>query len=311
MSRKSMTYIGMAVVAAASAMLTSCFTGIESTPKITASDVRRENIKETPEQRFTSDISGEPPGEWKPGKLFYVTDNRLTTLMGPGADRSGSLRGSRISFAGFSPEISITGDSVTDINFSDGKGNTLRYRADVSPEALRGKNSFEIPFTIEESVIDEVGRRMKGNTYYVMTSMWYDAADQSMTGLKYVPVTVEKVMEGNTVYPVKLILRTEDGHLFRLFMSVGSNLKAPRGFASLFSMTDPKLRYPSITDANWQNIIHGRLAEGMTRDECRLSLGSPARISRRNDRSYMYEMWHYENGVYLVFQDGLLTNFRR
>lgn len=301
----------MAVVITTSAMLTSCFTGIESTPKITASDVRKENIKETSEQKFTADISGEPLGDWKRGKRFYVTDNRLASLMGPGADQNGNLRGTMITFNSYMPEISITGDTITALNFTDSKGNILRYRSDSSPEALIARRSVEIPFTIEESIIDEVRRRMKGNTYYVMTSMWYDAADQSMTGLKFVPVTVEEVMEGNTVYPVKLILKLADGHLFRLFMSVGSNLKAPRGFATLFSFTDPRLRYPSVTEENWNNIIHGRVAEGMTRDECRLSLGAPARITRRNDRSYLYEMWHYENGVYLVFQDGLLSNFRR
>ncbi len=311
MSRNSLTYIGMAVVIATSAMLTSCFTGIESTPKITAHDVRKENIKETSEQKFTADITGQPLGEWKRGKRFYVTDNRLASLMGPGADQAGSLRGTTLTFSGYSPEISITGDTVTALSFTDSRGNLLRYRCDASPEALMARKSVEIPFTIEETTVDEVRRRMKGNTYYVMTSMWYDAADQSMTGLKFVPVTVEEVMEGNTVYPVKLILKLEDGRLFRLFMSVGANLKAPRGFATLFSFTDPRLRYPNITDENWTNIIHGRVAEGMTRDECKLALGAPARISRRNDRSYFYEMWHYENGVYLVFQDGLLSNFRR
>lgn len=301
----------MAVVLLTSAMLTSCFTGIESTPKITASDVRRENIKETPEQQFTADISGEPLREWKSGKRFYVTDNRLASLLGPGADQSGNLRGNMITYQSYRPEISITGDTVTAISFSDSRGNLLRYRSDASPTDLLARNSVEIPFTIEESVADEVRRRMKGNTYYVLTAMWYDGADQSMTGLKYVPVKVEEVTWGNTVYPIKLILSTADGYLFRLFMSVGANMRAPRGFASIFSFTDPKLRYPTITDANWSNIIHGRVAEGMTRDECRLALGAPARISRRNDRSYLYEMWHYENGVYLVFQDGLLNNFRR
>lgn len=85
---------------------------------------------------------------------------------------------------------------------------------------------------------------------------------------------------------------------------------APRGFATLFSFTDPREKYPQISDETWANIIRGRVALGMTRAECRLALGTPDDVIHRNDHNYLYERWNYDNGVYLVFRDDILENYR-
>ncbi len=49
----------------------------------------------------------------------------------------------------------------------------------------------------------------------------------------------------------------------------------------------------------------------MTLDECRLALGAPAKVRRRTDHSTLYEVWSYENGIYLMFHDGVLKEYRR
>lgn len=49
----------------------------------------------------------------------------------------------------------------------------------------------------------------------------------------------------------------------------------------------------------------------MTRDEARLALGAPANIDRRPGYSFMREIWTYENGIFLIFEDGLLKSFRQ
>lgn len=94
-------------------------------------------------------------------------------------------------------------------------------------------------------------------------------------------------------------------------MSVGSDLRATRKFGSLLSLSNPRDRYPEITDANWNNIVNGRVSEDMTREECRLALGAPATVDRRPGYSIMREIWTYENGRYLIFEDGLLRSFRQ
>lgn len=309
MTRRLTDIMRVAASISVAAMLSSCFTGIESTPKITASDVRKEGIKETAESRFLTDISGQPVGEWQPGKRFFVTDDRIAGIFGASANGIDHLAGQTITFSGLQPVVTITGEDATDMAFSTPDGHTLVYRTSA-PVTSPGR-SLLIPFTVEESVVDEVRHRLKGNSYYVMTSMWYDLSGESLTGRKFVATKVEEVLPGNNVYPVRLMMSDAGGRRFMLFMSVGSSAKAPRGFNALFSFTDPRKRYPHITDETWAHIINGRVTTGMTRDECRLSLGSPAKVNHGNDRSYVYETWNYENGIYLVFQDGVLERYRR
>ncbi|MDE6394843.1 MAG: hypothetical protein K2K77_05820, partial [Duncaniella sp.] len=66
-----------------------------------------------------------------------------------------------------------------------------------------------------------------------------------------------------------------------------------------------------IPPEHWQLIIAGRITEGMTLEACRLALGSPKEIERGATNSVIREAWLYENGVYLLFEDGLLKRFRR
>ena len=94
-------------------------------------------------------------------------------------------------------------------------------------------------------------------------------------------------------------------------MSVSDKSKSGRNFSMLFSLSDPRLRYPEITDEVWANIQNGRVAKFMTRDECRIALGSPKSIQRRNIITVLQEMWTYENGVYLLFDDGILQSYRQ
>ena len=63
-------------------VLTGCFTGIEGTPKITSSDVKKEKILTTPEQEFMSDLKYEAPAEWRTGKRFYICDPKIRLVLG-------------------------------------------------------------------------------------------------------------------------------------------------------------------------------------------------------------------------------------
>ncbi len=57
--------------------MSGCFTGIESTPKITASDVKREKVAVTEEDRYLDNVRHAPLDKWHEGKLFYVTDDKI------------------------------------------------------------------------------------------------------------------------------------------------------------------------------------------------------------------------------------------
>lgn len=297
-------------VALSAIALESCFTGIESTPKVTANDVKRQNIVQRPEDTFLASISPEQFGEWKKGKQFYVSDNKFQLVLQPTPNKLNDYTGEFITYSGWNEMIDVTGNKVAEIEFADRAGNKLVYRSGLSADALSKEPGVHIPFLVEMSVVNSVRDKLQGNTYYVMTSSWYDTELKSRQGRKFVPVTVKSVKPGNAYYSTVLELTDENGAPFCLLLSAGNDLKSLRSFGSIFSFTDPHKSYPNISDDHWKKIIAGRVAPGMTRDECRLSLGAPANVDRSAGYSSLREIWSYENGAYLIFIDGLLDSFR-
>ncbi len=296
-------------------LVTSCFTGIESTPKVTADDVKQEKVEVTAEELFLSDIAPEPFTKWTPGKKFIVTDDKISLIFGASASQFPPRVGSIIYYQGYHEVTDLTGATATDLIFSTADNNIeYVYRISTSPSELSSRDKINIPFTIQQNIVDSTAQQLKGRNLYVRTSVWYNSDDQLTYGRRFVPVTIIDVIPGNSVYPVKLIFTDTTGdtsHQYRLFLSVGSTDDSARDFASLFSFDNPRLQYPDISDSNWQNIINGRVALDMTRDECRLALGSPNDVVRRPGYDKVQEVWNYDNGVYLMFEDGLLRNFRK
>lgn len=291
--------------------LSACFTGVESTPKIGASDIRKQNVTDTPEQHYLDDVKIDRLGEWKSGKKLLVTDDKLAMLLGPEAEKSASLKDTELTFTGVEDVVSISGEKVAQLKFLTAYGLPVAFRMDAPISKVADRKSVDIPLTIDMDLVADVKMKLVGNIYYVMTREWYDTSNQPIQGRRFVPVKVKDVVPGSSFYPVLLVLEDENGKPFHLYMSVGNDVKAPRGFASLFSLSDQRLRYPSITDEVWKHIINGTVAQDMTRDECRLALGAPDNIDRRAGYSVLREVWSYEDGKYLIFEDGLLRSFRQ
>lgn len=291
--------------------LTGCFTGVESTPRITAADVKRVQPVAMPEDNYLADLGGESFASWKEGKRFYVTDNKIGLIFGPTTPAGETLSGNWIEYAGSRPATGVTGATETDLQFRSQGGALMVYRVSHSPDTLMARRSVEIPFTVEESLVDSVRDRLVGKRFYTVTRYWRDDDDNPVLGRKFVAVIVDSVTPGNSVYPLKISFHDDEGRSARLFMSPGPAGSTPRTFASLFALTDPHLRYPSISPENWALIIDGKVALDMTRDECRLSLGVPKDVDRRAGYNSLQEVWSYENGIYLLFEDGLLRRFRK
>lgn len=294
------------------AFLSSCFTGVEYTPRVGDREVKRENITVTPEDTFLAHVTDESLGEWKPGKRFRVTNDKIRLIFGATASPYDSLGGKTLIFTGAKEAPSITGTSVTDISFiaEPGDGRTFVYRISRPIAKVMEQGPLSVPFTIQESLVDDARRLMDGQHYYVLTRTWRDDTDNSLNGRQFVPVTVDSVTPGNDIYPIKVSFTDERGTSARLFLHPGPRSYTPRSFPALFSFTNPRLKYPSITDEMWYKIINGRVALDMTREECRLALGSPREVDRGADNSYIREVWLYENGIYLVFEDGILKLYR-
>lgn len=296
-------------------LFASCFTGIESTPKITAKHLDKEGVAavSAPEDSFIRDICADSLGAWMPGKLFYVTDNRISIALEPSRN-SMPVQGETIEFVEFYEVPSMTGRPDTELLFRKSDSTTCVYRINASVEELRKRTAgIEIPFTIEMSIVDRARKAMFGKTFFIRTPVWHTAEGiDAVKGKKYVPVCVTSVEPGNQVYPLRVCftpVNENDGESACVYMSVSDNSKSGRNFSMLFSVEDPRKRYPEITDDVWANIQNSRVAKFMTRDECRIALGAPKSIQRRNVITVLQEMWTYENGVYLLFDDGILQSY--
>lgn len=305
--------ISAAATLAVAAVATACFTGIESTPKITAGEVKRTTPAPTAENAFLNDVTNQNIDSWQPGKRFFVTDNKIAVALSVNPPGERLVAGDTLRFSSISDYEGILGTPIAELTFTTSRGLTATFRADRSTNELRKLQGIKIPFTVEESVVEEIGRRTIGHDYWITTSDWLDTAMQPRRGRKFVKVRVVDVKPGNETYPALLKL-VDNGHqpadTFAMLITVGTGIASSQPFGSVFSFTDPHLRYPAVSDVMWKDICHGRVREGMTREEVRLSMGRPLNINRRPGYSSLHEIWTYEYGRTLIFEDGLLISSR-
>lgn len=299
--------------AAAAILCGACFTGIESTPRITGADVRQAGALGSPEQALTAVVVPEAPSAWAPGKRWLVADSRISMIFTAASTGTGLAAGDNIVLADSRRIPTFSGKDGMELRFTGPDGQTLYYRPDIAADDWADSPSLAVPFTVELSAVSIADSLMRGHTYYITTPLWYDADGRAVEGLRHVPVTVDSVIPGTERYPLRVAFTPPHslGDKQRyILMTYGTASSATRNFDRLFSFNDPRKSYPRITDKIWDNIIHSRVEEGMTRDECRLALGAPASIDRGATRGFQMERWSYDNGVYLLFEDGILIRFR-
>ncbi len=300
-----------------------CFTGVESTPRINADDVRRQNAAGTSaEALFLSGIKPLPPSQWKPGRRLLVANDRISLALTPASQRRDRLAGHTIFFEGFAPARSLTGDDASEAIFRADDGSRLYYRiAGVDPARLDTMPALEVPFTIDLGTVARLDSAMRGMKVFVRTPAWYHPDSRvSVQGLRHVEVHIDSVAPGDENFPAAVFftltdpeqrkLSCPDGKNRMLFMSIGDSKAATRNFDVLFAFTNPRKQYPDIKDDVWQYIIRARVKEGMTRDECRLALGAPTSLERIPTTAGVAERWRYSDGIFLIFEDGVLTVFR-
>lgn len=298
-----------------------CFTGVESTPRITDSEVKKEKASGvTPEQQFLSHIKPLPPCEWTNGKAFKVTDSRISRIFSLSPEAIAGLPGNNIYFRNMSPTRSMTGDDATEIVFSDANGIEYTYNiSGLTSEKLDTLKSLEIPFTVDLDIVRQISESLVGKCFFVKTSAWYNPIDMSkVNGLRHIEIKVDSVLPGDSYFPATVCFSVTDPDLaarvgnnkYAVYMSVGDSRAATRNFETLFSFSNPRKEHPEITNDIWNLIISSKVKYGMTREECRLALGTAPDVLRTPSYGGMREVWSYSDGVFLIFEDGLLTRFR-
>lgn len=318
---KAVARLSLAVISAACLLLESCFTGVESTPRIDASAVKRERAATvTPEQLFLSDILPQPPSQWKAGKIFRVTDDRISRIFTSASSAPDSLTGTNLIFQDIVPATSLTGDDAAEVRFTTEDGRRYFYRINgMSTAKIDTMTTLEIPFTIDMDIVRSIDGKLRGKDFYIRTSAWYDSDGiRKENGLRHIRVLVDSVVPGDAYFPALVCFTVADEDMRQragedehaVFMSVGTSRTATRNFDVLFSFDSPRKQHPEINDETWNLIISSKVRQGMSRDECRLALGAPPEVLRTPSYGGMREMWSYSDGVFLIFEDGFLTRFR-
>lgn len=301
----------LAVAAAViSVTLSGCFTGIESTPRITGDDVLRSGAGTVPEQEFIASVGPERPAHWRLGKQWLVDDSKIAIIFTPAS--SDTLAGDTLTLVSIGHVPTVMGDTAVELRLAARGDRVYSYQPGVTVADFASLVSLEIPFTVELSEVAAADSLLRGNTYYITTPLWRDASGRAVDGLRHVPVTVTGVFPGTPVRPLRVeFTHADESQTHSVFITCGTGPTANRNFDRVFSFTDPRAGYPLITDATWDRIIHSTVAVGMTRDECRLALGTPASLQRGATYAAHVEHWSYDDGTYLIFEDGILTRFRK
>ena len=296
-------------------VLASCSTGIESTKTIRMSKEDMKLMTKSDEQVLASEIKGTPLSQWETGKPFLAMSDRTLLIFEPsglsfGQD-SESIEGKTLRYQGVESRTTpdLTEECV--ILFSDGD-RTYRYpTGKTTSEAMADIDSSKLPLVSDLALIEQWKDRISGMTLWTKSNLWYDSEGERRSGLRFAEVKVEDVLPASGEFPMKVKIVRPDGDTALMHMNYTADMADSRNFSALFFLKDPKIRYPQISDSNWSLIQSGKIGLGMTKEECRLSLGNPDDINAGHNTTHTMDIWQYTNGTYLMFTDGLLTRFRQ
>lgn len=307
-----MTINRIMTVAVLAVGLTSCFTGIENTPKISDKEVRRQLTQTvTPEDSFMDDLPhSNLSTQLYPGKRWVVTDSKIKLVLDASASGLDIAAGDTLRFVESVSVPTVAGNEVVDLILENSTGKRIAYRTTIDPQRFASGAVIDLPFAVDFDLINDIATKLLNKQFYIVSRTRYDHIDNIYTSRRFVPVKIDSVAVGNVAYPIRLSASEHGQKPFRLYMSSPFQSAHPRKFAKLFSLSDPREKYPTIDPEVWQAIIDGRVAVGMTRDECRLALGQPDNVDRQPGYSSLHEIWTYKNGRYLIFIDNVLESFR-
>lgn len=288
---------------------------MEGTKTIRMTKTERRELMPSDEQVFVAVMKSEPLSDWQPGKRFLVSDEKASMVLRSADGSSDSLKGAVLTYTKVESRRTPSGAEETVIIFS-GNGKELRYATGRTvTDSNKRLTASDIPMLIDLDLVDKASRLLSGKKVWTMSNLWYDADGNIARGVKYVPVTITGVKPGDKVFPLLVSFEDATGKEFGMWMSVRnddsqSSAGASRWFGNLFSLSDPRLGHQEIDDAVWELICAGKVREGMTKEECRLSLGNPDEVDSGHDWNSTLDIWRYQNGTFLRFQDGKLANFR-
>lgn len=297
-----------------SVLLQGCFTGVESTPKIKEKELKKQNIVDTPEKHIMDSVIPTLPSTWERGKNFFIADSRTTMaawLVEP-MEMKDSLAGCTAEILSIDTIPSLTESPEIQLSFLvPDKKTKLVFRTGISPQAWKDIKKYTLPHMIEEDLVSRARIALEGKQFYILPARRIGWNGEDTLGTRYAPVNVVKVAPAAESSPLRVYFNDNEGYLSSLFMTIGNETTSRRNFETLFSLSDPRIQYKHIPDDVWELIVHSKLRLGMTPEEARLALGSPEQYLKTPTSAGVIEKWTYSGGVFLLFEDGILTKFRQ
>lgn len=311
---------------------TSCFTGIEGTKTIRLSKGELRRLRSTPEDTLMDAIVPRRVADLRPGDTLRITDSRIALfadIFSPEEDTV--LTGRKVAFYGLDSRLTPANALERLIIFTDGDW-SMAYPLGSTPESADSIPVSRLPMFLDMDMVEQARHILKGRTIWSRTSLGYDSVGVRHHMLKFAPYTIAEVSPADGVFPLLLRLspipysakgtvesssESPDSssliyHPERYaYLNFGSSRGESRNFASQFYLSDPRLRHTDISDSHWLSIMNEKVANGMTKEECRLAIGNPQDIESGHDYSRLLDIWIYTDGTFLRFVDGLLFDFRQ
>ncbi len=181
-----------------------CFTGVESTPRISDADVNRiQDAQLSPEQQFLSDIQPIPPSKWQTGRAWRVANDRISLIFSPAGDSPDALAGHIITYQGQNSALGLRGEDGVELIFRSDDGRRLYYRIPgMTRERFDTIPALEVPFTVDLDIVARLDSAMRGRTCFIRTPAWYTRDKrQAIGGLRHIPVHIDSVGPGDENFP--------------------------------------------------------------------------------------------------------------
>lgn len=289
--------------------LSGCFTGVEGTSRITISKKEASLLSPSEEDKYLSDLKAPVLNDWLSGKPFLITDEKINYVI-DGIGNKMLVPGDTIFFQDIEAKQGPGGGETSVLTFSH-KGILLAYPQEKPVSEIRqGLNSTQLPMLIDLELVNNFGRKLKGNTYWTKSALWYDDSLNYKKGVKFSAVTIEDVTPGNSFFPIKVKFKDTENRQGVYLLNAGTSGRESRNFSRLFYLTDPKNKYKNISDEIWSAICNEKLVLGMTKEECKLSRGNPSELDNGHNYNSAIEIWSYTDGTVLRFVDGLLVYYK-
>ena len=210
-------------------------------------------------------------------------------------------------------EENIFGDKAVVYLLFECDGNTYSYYTGKTIGEIENTDYLPlIPSLVDMDDVAMARSLFVGKQLYILTNHWYNRQGEVIDGRHLVAVNITDVEPGNNVLPLAIHFIDKRGIEAQVYITTKSSTHTQMlSFDRLFRYKNPRDAHSDISDEVWQAITESRLLKGMTKNECRLSIGLPAEVNKIPTYNGLKEQWLYNSGAYLFFSDGILEEFRQ